>query len=135
MENLSIEQTKFTPEILFDYSKRVLIIKGESYPENTAEFFKPVFKWIKVYFTSKSSENTIVNVELYYFNSSSSKVLMNLFEELDIAAENGHSITVNWIYDPEDEDSLEFGEEFAEDITNLEFNLSPHPDVSDMTQP
>ena len=134
MENLSIEQTKFTPEILFDYGKRELIIKGESYPENTAEFFKPVFKWIKEYFTIESTEVTIVNVELYYFNSSSSKVLMNLFDELDTAAETGHKISVNWIYDPEDEDSLEFGEEFAEDITHLEFNLSADSADSDMSQ-
>ncbi len=124
MENLSIEKTKFTPEIMFDSSLRVLNIKGESYPENTSAFYKPVFKWIKEYFSDVSKEKTIVNIELYYFNSSSSKVLMNLFEELDNAAEKGGKIAVNWIYDPEDEDSLEFGEEFAEDVSHIEFLLS-----------
>ena len=66
---------------------------------------------------------TVVNIELYYFNSSSSKVLMNFFEVLDKAAEQGCNITVNWIYEEEDEDSLEFGEEFAEDVDHLTFNL------------
>lgn len=123
MDDLRIAATKFTPEILFDYTKRLLLIKGESYPENTSEFFNPVFKWIDDYLAEKTDKLTTVNIELYYFNSSSSKVLMNFFEVLDNASEQGHKITVNWIYEEEDEDSLEFGEEFAEDMNHIEFKL------------
>lgn len=124
MDDLRIESTKFTPEINFDYSGRLLEIKGESYPENTSEFYNPVFKWLDDYLLENHDEVTVVNIELYYFNSSSSKVLMNFFEVLDKAAEQGRSITVNWIYEEEDEDSLEFGEEFAEDLNHLSFNLT-----------
>lgn len=124
MENLSIEKTKFTPEVLLDAETGVLTVRGESYPENTAAFYKPVFKWIKDYFNNKKPDKTKVIIELYYFNSSSSKVLMNLFEELDDAGEKGVSVVVEWIYDPEDEDSLEFGEEFAEDVEHIEFILT-----------
>lgn len=123
MDDLRIESTKFTPEINFDYSKRMLEIKGESYPENTSEFFNPVFKWLEDYLGESNEDNTTVNIELYYFNSSSSKVLMNFFEVLDKAAERGRTISVNWIYEEEDEDSLEFGEEFAEDVNHVSFNL------------
>jgi hypothetical protein len=123
MDDLKIEATKFTPEINFDYSQRILEIKGESYPENTSEFFNPVFKWLDDYLGESTAQPTKVNIELYYFNSSSSKVLMNFFEVLDKAAEKGQPIHVNWIYEEEDEDSLEFGEEFAEDLSFLEFNL------------
>jgi hypothetical protein len=123
MDDLKIEATKFTPEITFDYSGRLLEIKGESYPENTSEFFNPVFKWLDDYLAEGKSEPTLVNIELYYFNSSSSKVLMNFFEVLDQAASKGGNITVNWVYEEEDEDSLEFGEEFAEDLDHLTFNL------------
>lgn len=124
MNNLSIEKTKFTPEILFDYESGVLTIRGESYPENTATFYKPVFKWLKEYFNNDNNKETKVIIELYYFNSSSSKVLMNLFEELDNAGEQGKKVIVEWVYDPEDEDSLEFGEEFAEDVEHIEFQLT-----------
>ncbi len=124
MNNLSIEKTKFTPEVLFDSESGVLTIRGESYPENTATFYKPVFKWLKDYFNSDNDEETKVIIELYYFNSSSSKVLMNLFEELDNAGEQGKKVVVEWVYDPEDEDSLEFGEEFAEDVGHIEFQLT-----------
>lgn len=123
MDDLKIEPTKFTPEIIFDYGNRLLMIKGESYPENTSEFFNPVFKWIEEYLKEENNEVTVVNIELYYFNSSSSKVLMNFFEVLDKAAEAGRTIKVNWIYEEEDEDSLEFGEEFAEDLSHIEFKL------------
>lgn len=123
MDDLRIESTKFTPEINFDYANRVLEIKGESYPENTSEFFNPVFKWLEDYLGEDTGADTVVNIELYYFNSSSSKVLMNFFEVLDKAAEKGRSITVHWIYEEEDEDSLEFGEEFAEDVDHLNFKI------------
>lgn len=123
MDDLKIQATKFTPEILFDYASRHLVIKGESYPENTSEFFNPVFKWIEDYLVEETDERTVIDIELYYFNSSSSKVLMNFFEVLDRAAEGGREIVINWVYQEEDEDSLEFGEEFAEDLNNIEFNL------------
>lgn len=123
MDDLKIDATKFTPEIFFDHGKRLLVIKGESYPENTSEFFNPVFKWLDEFLADESDDPTTVNIELYYFNSSSSKVLMNFFEVLDNAGERGHKIIVNWIYEEEDEDSLEFGEEFAEDMSHIEFKL------------
>lgn len=125
MNNLSIEKTKFTPEVLFDSESGQLKIRGESYPENTATFYKPVFEWLKEYFNNTKTDRTKVIIELYYFNSSSSKVLMNLFEELDNAGEKGKEIVVEWLYDPEDEDSLEFGEEFAEDVEHIDFQIIP----------
>lgn len=123
MENLTIEPTRFTPEIVFNSENGELVIKGESYPENTSEFFKPVFAWLDDYLKSAAEKTTNVDIELYYFNSSSSKVLMNLFERLDDAAENGKTINVNWIYEEDDEDSREFGEEFAEDLSHISFNF------------
>ena len=64
-----------------------------------------------------------VDMELLYFNSSSSKALMNMFDYLESAAERGWRIVVNWIYQEENETSLECGEEFQEDCRAVEFNL------------
>ncbi len=33
-------------------------------------------------------------------------------------------ISVNWIYEEDDEDSLEFGEDFQEDFKSLRFNFA-----------
>ncbi|QTA91513.1 DUF1987 domain-containing protein [Desulfonema magnum] len=124
MENLKIGATKYTPEISFDCEKNILDIIGESYPENIAEFYAPVFKWLEQYIEQlKNDQNVTINMELIYFNSSSSKVLLDFLDILEQAVKNGKHIAVNWIYEEEDEDTLEFGEEFQEDFEILDINL------------
>jgi len=125
MENLDIKATKYTPAIHFDYQQNVLEMKGESYPENTAEFYGPVISWLHHYLEVISSQKVRLDIELYYFNSSSSKVLLNILDLLEEAASQGKSITINWIYEEDDEDNQEFGEEFQEDLQSLTFNLVP----------
>ncbi len=123
MENLVIEASNYTPAIHFDAGNHVLDIRGKSYPENTWEFYTRVFAWLEKYLKNEASNAITVNIELIYFNSSSSKVLLDLFDLLEEAAGDGKTITVNWVYDVEDEDALEFGEEFKEDLESLDFNL------------
>ena len=127
MDKLVIRATRYTPEILLDPKQHLLEIKGESYPENIAEFYTPVFAWIESYFNQaeKRADNqtVTVNLELIYFNSSSSKILLDLFDLFEAAAGRGLNIVVNWVYEADDEDMLEFGEEFLEDFTSLSFNL------------
>ena len=124
MDNLLIEETRYTPYINFDNKKHLLEIKGKSYPENTSLFYTPVFSWLEEYLASVSDEQITVNIELVYFNSSSSKVLLDYFDILEEASEQGKQIRVNWIYDAEDEDALEFGEEFQEDYESLIFHMT-----------
>jgi len=123
MENLIIEPTKCTPAINFNKKNNILEIKGESYPENTSQFYEPVFEWIEQYFHSINIEPVIINIEILYFNSSSSKVLMDLFDLCEEASNEGKSIEVNWRYHEENDMALEYGEEFKEDLEVLNFNL------------
>lgn len=123
MEALNIARTKSSPEIVFDPEKNVLSIRGESYPENAAAFYTQVFAWLEKYLLEPASGAGVVNVELTYFNSSSSKVFMNFFSRLDKASREGKAITVNWRYHPENESALECGQEFQEDMENLSFQL------------
>ena len=123
MDNLLIEATKYTPLISFNADTNILEIKGETYPENTAEFYSPVFDWLESYLEEVNDQEVIVNMEIIYFNSSSSKVLMDLFDRFEEAVNEGKKITINWIYDKEDESALEYGEEFQEDLEVLKLNL------------
>ncbi len=123
MPSISIDATKSTPRIFFDERKNVLELRGESYPENTSEFYDPLFKWLDKHLDELLEESFTVDIELIYFNSSSSKILMNLFDRLEEKAEEGKNIAVNWIYDKKNDSSLEYGEEFKEDLTTLPFNL------------
>jgi hypothetical protein len=121
MENITTEQTKFTPSILLDYEQGLIEIKGDSLPENTAEFYKPLMDGLKKYFEAPQ-ETTTVNLELTYFNSSSSKLFFDFFDLLENASEN-HTIIINWCYDEENESMEEAGEDFAEDFEDLNFNM------------
>lgn len=122
MENLTIEATKYTPEINLDANSGVLSISGKSYPENTFEFYEPVMKWIEDYFDGNAKDETKVNLEIIYFNSSSSKLFFDLFDLIEEVNEE-HNISINWIYDKENESAQEAGEDFQEDFENLTINL------------
>jgi hypothetical protein len=123
MKNLEISKTKTTPEILFNSSTNELSIKGESFPENTSEFYAPIFEWLEEYLEMITDQVVVVNIELVYFNSSSSKVLMDLFDMLEEAVQNDKEISVNWRYDKDNEMAAEYGEDFMEDLENLPFHL------------
>ena len=123
MDNFFIEATKYTPEISFNVETNILEIKGETYPENTAEFYSPVFDWLEKYLNQLGDQKVTVTMEIIYFNSSSSKVLMDLFDRFEDSVRDGKDIEINWIYDKEDESALEYGEEFQEDLEVLKLNL------------
>jgi len=122
MENLHIPATKYTPEILLDAQKGEINIKGKSYPENTFEFYEPVMKWIEEYLKCCAKEKITVNMEIVYFNSSSSKLFFDLLDLFD-EVKDKFDVTVNWIYDPENESAEEAGEDFIEDFEDLKINL------------
>ncbi len=121
MKELRIEASQYTPQISMDAQKGIIEIAGKSYPENTFEFYKPVIEWLEEYFINPQ-QDTAVNMEIVYFNSSSSKLFFDFF---DILEENQDKtkITINWIYDKENESAKEAGEEFQEDFESLEMNL------------
>jgi len=124
MDTWKIEATKYTPAIYFDAANNVLSIKGESYPENVDQISKPLFTGITSYFAQATPDQHLtVNIELTYFNSSSSKMLLDLFDRLEEAAAQGEKITVNWIYEADNDTAEEFGVEFKEDLEALTFNL------------
>ncbi|OQY58277.1 MAG: hypothetical protein B6245_12670 [Desulfobacteraceae bacterium 4572_88] len=127
MENLRIEPSKRTPDISFDCHENLLEIRGKSFPANSAEYYEPVFSWLKQYLEQVSDQQCVLSIELIYFNSSSARILMELFILLEEAVGKGKNISVNWIYDEEDEDNLEYGEEFQEDFPSLAFYLVQKP--------
>jgi len=121
MENLTIEATKYTPEIILDLNGTISLT-GKSYPENTFEFYEPMMQWLEEYFSTSAVDVTVVNMEIIYFNSSSSKLFFDFF---DLLEENSseHKIEINWIYDEENESAEEAGEDFIEDFEDLNIKL------------
>jgi len=122
MENLIVEATKYTPAINLNATTGILEITGKSYPENTFEFYQPLMDWAESYFATPSEKTTTINMEIIYFNSSSSKLFFDFFDILD-GAKTQCPIIINWIYDAENENAEEAGEDFIEDFTDLKINL------------
>ena len=121
MENLNIAETKYTPVINLDTNGTISMV-GKSYPENTFEFYAPMMEWVKEYFETSAKTTTTVNLEITYFNSSSSKLFFDFF---DLLEENNddHDIAINWIFDEENESAEEAGEDFIEDFEDLNIEL------------
>ncbi|MBF0265727.1 MAG: DUF1987 domain-containing protein [Gammaproteobacteria bacterium] len=123
MDNLYIEPTKSSPQIDFNADTNILTMIGESYPENTIKFYVPIIDWLEKFTNSISNQSVEVNIELIYFNSSSSQILINLFDLLEQAQQKGNHITINWIFDKDNDSALESGEDFQEELSHITFNL------------
>lgn len=118
MEELKIEGSAKTPTIEFNGSGE-LLLKGRSIPENSIEFYKPILDWIENY-GSTPQDKTIVNVQLEYFNTSSSKCILDVFKKLETLTDT--NIEINWYYEEDDEDMLEAGEDYQA-IIDIPFKM------------
>ena len=121
MEKINIESTPKTPSISFDFEKGFLEIKGRSIPENSIEFYKPIVESLEKY-GAKPQGVTTVNIQLEYFNTSSSKCILDVFKKLESIHKNGNQLVINWYYEQDDEDMLEAGEDYQA-IINVPFKM------------
>ncbi len=124
MNNIKIEATERSPAIDFDFSKNLFSLSGESYPEDISQLYGPVVEALRNHLDNQDGADITFNFELIYFNSSSAKTLMGLFDLLDTAAEN-NQVVINWLYEADDDNMEELGEEFGEDLENATFNMMP----------
>ena len=121
MEKMLIEGTPKTPTISFDTGSGILEIKGRSIPENSIEFYKPLVEQLEKY-AGKPQGSTTVNIQLEYFNTSSSKCILDVFKKLENIHKGGAQIVINWYYEQDDEDMLEAGEDYQA-IINIPFKM------------
>ncbi|MCS7005221.1 MAG: DUF1987 domain-containing protein [Cytophagales bacterium] len=121
MENLHLAETSKTPLVFFDAKAGKLILAGRSIPENSIEFYKPLYDWLEQYMKQPRAV-TVFEVKLEYFNTSSSKCLVEVFRRLEEIQQKGYKVEVDWYYEEDDEDMLESGMDFKE-IINLPINM------------
>ncbi len=105
MGPLHIAGSVKTPEIKFSPEDQSLVLSGRSIPENAVDFYRPVLDWAQQ--ITKDFKLT-VQVQLEYFNTSSSKCLLDLFKRLEVS----EALEVLWYFDADDEDMLEAGEDY-----------------------
>ena len=113
MEIIYLEGTEDTPKVLLDPSKNIFEISGRSLPEDCASFYGPILKWLDSYVGTPNA-NTIFEIKLEYFNTASSKMILDVLSKLEKLKDAGKQVTVQWYFHDDDEDMQEAGEEFSE---------------------
>lgn len=121
MENLIIEGTLKSPTLDFNYEKGELSISGRSLPENAIGTYEPAFEWLEKYLKNPKPKTT-VKVSLEYFNTSSSKLILELFKKFEELHKSGNEVVVKWYYEEDDIDLKEEGETFQE-LINVPIEL------------
>ena len=127
---IEIAATDRSPAVRFDPVAGRFSMAGESYPEDAAAFYGPILYALRS-FLAEDGPSVTVDISLIYFNSSSAKALMNIFQMLEESAADGRTVTVNWHFAPDDETMEEFGEDFASDLEHIDFVMCVDGDGGD----
>lgn len=122
MEPLDIQQTTTTPLISFDPGTSTLRIAGESYPENSFDFYAPVISWLSA--SLQHLTRLTLDITITYMNSSSTKCTFDLLDIMEEAHGRGVSTAIVWRYDRENPRSYELAEDFREEVS-LPFEIVP----------
>jgi hypothetical protein len=107
---LSLEPTEDSPRVYLDTGSGSITCSGTAIPENSEEYYGPILDWLAD-FVETDPEKVEVNFKLDYFNTSSSKYILEMLRTLERLAQNGRVI-IRWHYLMEDEDMKEAGEDY-----------------------
>jgi len=122
VENLKIEGTENSPGIEFDFQANVFSLRGMSFMEDVNGFYDPLIETFQRYVEALNGAAVQFDFSLSYFNSSTARIVLMLFDMLDLAAEGGNEVIIRWHHDG-DEDMIEQGEEFGEDLEHAQFSI------------
>lgn len=119
MDAIRLTGTDDTPGVILDKDAGKFELSGRSMPEDVVAFFQPILDWIEEYAESPNSK-TVFDFKLTYFNTASSKLIMDILMMLEEMHEDGNEVQANWHYPEDDEDMQEAGEEYSE-IVDIPF--------------
>lgn len=117
------EKTPSTPYILIDEARGLVRLEGKSFHENVIGYFQEVTDWVGE-LLQRGFESFTFECRFEYFNSSTTKLLWNLFLDMNDSG-CADRITVKWITSPDNLIVTEAGEDFREDMDKLKFSIVP----------
>jgi hypothetical protein len=121
MNTLYLQATAFTPRVQLNATTGMLEFKGRSTSENALEFYRPILNWIKEY-AKNPQPTTTLSLQLDYFNSSSSKCLLDIIRNVSRVQTANHTVVINWLYQADDVDMKETGEDL-ESLAKVPFKI------------
>jgi hypothetical protein len=116
---LNVEARMDCPNVILDADIPKMEISGKSFPPDVFLFYDPVINWLDEYLKNPSKE-TVFELKLDYFNTASSKVLLDILFKFRELNNKGLSILIKWYYPDDDEDMMETGLQYAM-MTRLPF--------------
>ena len=124
MEALYLEETDETPGIKLDSEKNIFEFIGKSLPEDVATFYNPILDWLDEY-SKNLNDTTEVVFKLDYFNTASSKMILDVLLKLEEFQESGKAVKGKWDYAEDDEDMEDAGNEYSE-IVDVPFEFESY---------
>ncbi len=125
MEAIRLQGNDENPEVILDKAANEFKFTGKSLPEDVKEFYNPILDWIEAYAEEPNAE-TLVEFDMEYFNSASSKQLLDVLERFALISENEKGIvTVLWRFMEDDEDMEDAGDSYA-DIVEIPFKMESY---------
>lgn len=121
MKTIKLEGTEATPFITLDFENGIYEFSGRSLPEDSSEFFKPILAWFDDLKGTKSKCDFIFKLE--YFNTASSKIILDILLIMETIAKEGAIAKVIWYHHSDDEDMIESGKEFQELVEGITFEF------------
>lgn len=116
------EELKNCPGIVYYPETNKLELVGRSIPENPELIFRRLEEWITSHF--EKNKALLVNVQLEYINSGSSKYLYEVLKRLTSFSRSGKDVKIKWLYEEDDEAMLELGEHYRDTAgIPLEINM------------
>jgi len=119
LKKLDIPPTLDTPKVDFNAKDGQLSIEGKSFPPDVANFYQKVTEWLEKYVQNPAKE-TLLSLKLDYFNTASSKIILDILYKFESMHHRGFKVNVKWHYPDDDEDMQETGNEYSE-IVDLPF--------------
>ena len=111
-EQLIINPKIDTPRVYFNKKTGELLIEGKSFPPDVKTVFKRVNEWLDEYIDQPAPKTTL-KLKLDYFNTASSKILMDILYKIEEIHQSGNKALVEWYFPDDDEDMKETGEEYS----------------------
>lgn len=121
--NIAIAGSQSTPSVAGDWAQGLLRMQGDSYPENSFEFFGPIIDWLERFLKNPPAPLLRLELRLVYMNTSSVKAMMDIFDLLEDSYKEGFPVCVDWYYDARNERVMSLADEFREDCS-FPFHIS-----------
>lgn len=123
METYIKTATTSSPYLEMNGSTGQITITGRAIDYNPNEFWSSVLSWTKDYLENSFTKTTI-DLNFEYLNTLNTTNLFTFLKLVKFMGSKKSDIQINWLYEDNDEDMHELGEDFNS-LLHLEMNFIP----------